>query len=121
MKKKFKLLNNPFRAYYVAFTDILIPAKIKMNQKNETIARLLEKKKNLILQGAPGTGKTYTTASIALKVLGIQNVDWEKHEAVMKDTTSSLMPAESHSRPSISPWITRISSRGTNLSMEAPT
>lgn len=70
---------------YVAFTDILTPAEIKMNQKNETIARLLEKKKNLILQGAPGTGKTYTTASIALKVLGIQSVDWEKHEAVMKE------------------------------------
>ena len=70
---------------YVAFTDILTPAEIKMNQKNETIARLLEKKKNLILQGAPGTGKTYTTASIALKVLGIQSVDWEKHEAVMEE------------------------------------
>lgn len=85
IEKKFKLLNNPFRAYYVAFTDILTPAEIKMNQKNETIARLLEKKKNLILQGAPGTGKTYTTASIALKVLGIQSVDWEKHEAVMEE------------------------------------
>ena len=56
-----------------------------MNKNNETIARLLEKKKNLILQGAPGTGKTYTTASIALKVLDIKNVDWGKHESVMKE------------------------------------
>lgn len=30
-------------------------------------------KKNLILQGAPGTGKTYSTASIALKILGYED------------------------------------------------
>ena len=34
-------------------------------------ARLLERKRNIIIQGAPGTGKTYNTASIALKVLGV--------------------------------------------------
>ena len=85
IEKNFNLLNNPVRAYYVAFTDIITPAEIKMNQKNETIAHLLERKKNLILQGAPGTGKTYTTASIALKILGIQNVDWGKHESVMEE------------------------------------
>jgi 5-methylcytosine-specific restriction protein B len=29
-------------------------------------ATLLQQKKNIILQGAPGTGKTYNTAAIAL-------------------------------------------------------
>lgn len=34
----------------------------------ETSVKLLNEKKNLILQGAPGTGKTYTTASIIVEM-----------------------------------------------------
>lgn len=48
------------------------------------IAKLLKTKKNIILQGAPGTGKTYNTAAIALSALGITDVDLTKHEDVMK-------------------------------------
>lgn len=47
-------------------------------------ANLLLKKKNIILQGAPGTGKTYNTAAIALSVLGVTDVDLTDHEAVME-------------------------------------
>lgn len=47
-------------------------------------ARLLERKRNIIIQGAPGTGKTYNTASIALKVLGVTDIDLTDHEAVIK-------------------------------------
>ena len=36
----------------------------------QVILNLLGKKKNIILQGAPGTGKTYATAELALRVLG---------------------------------------------------
>ena len=48
------------------------------------ITKLLRHKKNIILQGAPGTGKTYNTAAVALSVLGIDSVDLGNHEAVMK-------------------------------------
>lgn len=47
-------------------------------------AKLLRNKKNIILQGAPGTGKTYNTAAIALSVLGVTDVDLADHEAVME-------------------------------------
>lgn len=47
-------------------------------------AHLLERKRNIIIQGAPGTGKTYNTASIALKVLGVTDIDLTDHEAVIK-------------------------------------
>lgn len=47
-------------------------------------ANLLLKKKNIILQGAPGTGKTYNTAAIALSVLGVTDIDLTDHEAVME-------------------------------------
>lgn len=46
-------------------------------------ANLLKSKRNIILQGAPGTGKTYNTAAIALDLLGINDVDLTDHAAVM--------------------------------------
>lgn len=44
---------------------------------------LLNEKRNIILQGAPGTGKTYSTAAIALGVLGAGDIDLADHKAVM--------------------------------------
>lgn len=49
----------------------------------EKCAKLLSKKHNIILQGAPGTGKTYNTAAIALKTLDITDVNLTDHKAVM--------------------------------------
>ena len=46
-------------------------------------AKLLQSKHNIILQGAPGTGKTYNTAAIALNALDITDVDLTDHKAVM--------------------------------------
>ena len=50
----------------------------------EKCSNLLLKKRNIILQGAPGTGKTYNTAAIALKTLGVTDIDFTDHKAVMK-------------------------------------
>ena len=47
-------------------------------------SNLLKEKKNIILQGAPGTGKTYNTAAIALSVLGITDIDINDHQKVME-------------------------------------
>lgn len=51
--------------------------------------KLLKLNKNIILQGAPGTGKTYSTAEIALGVIGenLQNHDqvMERYEALQKE------------------------------------
>ena len=55
---------------------------IKMKDIQE-IANLLEKKKNIILQGAPGTGKTYTTAELALRVIG-DTKSYLNHTALME-------------------------------------
>ena len=51
---------------------------------------VLNSKKNVILQGAPGTGKTYSTASLALYIIGqkepeaILGLDFNNHEKVME-------------------------------------
>lgn len=55
----------------------------QMNLISKT-SELLQTKHNIILQGAPGTGKTYTTAAIALSILGITDVDLTNHKAVME-------------------------------------
>ena len=47
-------------------------------------AKLLKSKRNIILQGAPGTGKTYNTAAIALSILGQTDVDLNNHKDVME-------------------------------------
>lgn len=56
----------------------------------EKYSNLLLKKRNIILQGAPGTGKTYNTAAIALKTLGVTDIDLTDHKAVMKRYDSLL-------------------------------
>ena len=44
---------------------------------------LLKNKLNVILQGAPGTGKTYTTASLALSICD-EDINYNDRDAVMK-------------------------------------
>lgn len=46
---------------------------------------LLREKKNIILQGAPGVGKTYTTASIAVRLCNPNFSELEDHTKVMEE------------------------------------
>ncbi len=61
-------------------TDIV--KNIEFVDKTSTVFNLLERKRNIILTGAPGVGKTYSTATLALRILGI-TADWSQHEVVM--------------------------------------
>jgi hypothetical protein len=62
--------------------------KNDMDQKISNISELLKLKKNIILQGAPGTGKTYTTASIAVSMCNEGFNDYDNHKEVMKEYES---------------------------------
>lgn len=79
----FKLKDSCVRANYSAFIDIITTSDIKMNKALSNIASLLALKKNIILQGAPGTGKTFSTAALSLKVLGVEDIDWKAQKSVM--------------------------------------
>lgn len=50
----------------------------------DELTSLLKKKKNVILQGAPGTGKTYETAELALSVMGDSMAKSENRKELMK-------------------------------------
>ena len=69
-KKQFKLYKNfNTRGGIGAFTKILTYTDINDMNEITKLASLLKSCKNLILQGAPGTGKTYTTAAIAVELI----------------------------------------------------
>ena len=58
--------------------------KTNISKEMKDYTELLEKKKNIILQGAPGVGKTYTTAELALAICdGIEKVP-DNHDEVME-------------------------------------
>lgn len=68
----------------VAYTKLITPQdRINMEQL-EQLTTLLRKKRNLILQGAPGTGKTYSTAALALSILEEPDIATKKREDLMK-------------------------------------
>lgn len=46
---------------------------------------LLKSKKNIILQGAPGTGKTYTTAALAVGICNESFTDFDKRARLMEE------------------------------------
>ncbi|MBQ3619137.1 MAG: AAA family ATPase, partial [Bacteroidales bacterium] len=55
-----------------------------MNSKIQRYTDILRLKKNIILQGAPGTGKTYNTAALALSICGVSDVDLNDHKVVIE-------------------------------------
>lgn len=56
----------------------------KSQYQMEKITKILENKKQIILQGAPGTGKTYTTAEIALRTIGKTDIVFTDRDKVME-------------------------------------
>lgn len=70
----------------VAYTQILTDQNQKKTMELQTYTDILKKKKNIILQGAPGTGKTYNTAMIALSICGVEDgFDFSDHKKVMEE------------------------------------
>lgn len=59
----------------------------KTNNGSETMEELelLKQKKQIILQGAPGTGKTYKTAAIAVGMCNSDFSDFADHQKVMNE------------------------------------
>ena len=59
--------------------------KVEMPQKSKEIKSILLSKKQIILQGAPGTGKTYNTAELAVAICNKDFSDFGNREAVMTE------------------------------------
>lgn len=65
------------------YTRMIKQAKITDTLDQQV--QLLKDKKNIILQGAPGTGKTYTTASLAVALCNPSFTGLEDHIKVMDE------------------------------------
>ncbi len=75
--------NLPVRSHLGVFSSIDQIEINTMKEELELETKILLQKKQIILQGAPGTGKTYSTAALALSILGV-SIDPNNHEEVMK-------------------------------------
>lgn len=71
------------KVHLVAFSEIEQIEINPMADRLELLKQILMQKKQIILQGAPGTGKTYSTAALALSILGIP-FNTNDHNEIMK-------------------------------------
>ena len=74
----------------VALLDEIVDEEITECQTSKDSAimeelEILKQKKQIILQGAPGTGKTYKTASIAVGMCNPTFTDFANHQKVMEE------------------------------------
>lgn len=67
-----------------------------MKENFDTYKLILLEKNNLILQGAPGTGKTYTTASLAVDLVNSQFQDYGDHSKVMEEYNKNLIKVDTN-------------------------
>lgn len=78
--------NETLKTFFDNFYNLYLKDNNMAEDKNiSEIVDLLQYKKNIILQGAPGTGKTYTTAEIALSIIGEDTSKYKTHEDLMKE------------------------------------
>ena len=75
-------LNDFLYKFYEKYAE---EKKNMANIKLKDMCTLLEEKKNIILQGAPGTGKTYSTASVAVKMIKEDFPNFDNHTEIMKE------------------------------------
>lgn len=85
---RYRNMSYSTRGGMAAFTGI-ISEEIKNMQDNyakgiKESVELLLSENNLILQGAPGTGKTYNTAAIAVGLIDGVDIDLSNHGQIMK-------------------------------------
>lgn len=75
----------PVQNNMVAYTNIMNIETRKKNQYISETKSLVMKKKNIILQGAPGTGKTYKTAELAVAICNPDFKYFGNREAIMDE------------------------------------
>lgn len=85
-----KALTNVTNSNYIPKILEMIEDKNQQNNNNQTLktmteVEILKQKKQIILQGAPGTGKTYKTASIAVGICNPTFSDFADHQKVMTE------------------------------------
>lgn len=86
-------------ANLVPFKSIIEEVKQPMESQdtNKELIDLLENKRNIILQGAPGTGKTYNTAALALSIIE-PSFSISDHKAVMEEYKKHLIKIDDDGR-----------------------
>ena len=86
-----KALTNVTKSKYIPKILEMIEGDNKQDNNTQTLEAMMEEiqilkqKKQIILQGAPGTGKTYKTAAIAVGMCNPAFSEFEDHQKVMEE------------------------------------
>ena len=95
--------NNTLKSFFDEYETMILKHNGILYNKQymeqlEKHTSILSLKKNIILQGAPGTGKTYNTAALALSICGVKDGDkfivreeGKESEYVMKFSDHSIV------------------------------
>lgn len=85
--KGLPLGNALMKAFSLSSSTNTFTTVLNITNKKSTMEEieLLKEKKQIILQGAPGTGKTYKTASIAVGMCNPAFTDFDDHRKVMEE------------------------------------
>jgi 5-methylcytosine-specific restriction endonuclease McrBC GTP-binding regulatory subunit McrB len=70
------LYDNFIKLFQATGTDVTVEKRKLPNPKNDKYIKLLDSKKNLVLTGAPGTGKTYIAKQVAASIVSDGSADW---------------------------------------------
>jgi len=66
-------MDEPVIAYPVYTADDFLAEVYMQDEEYETLINLIRTKKNIILQGAPGVGKTYAAKRLAYSMMGVKD------------------------------------------------
>ena len=76
---KSALIRKYFAAFCTNYTDAT-PWSVYLNLKDKEIKEILEHNQNLILTGAPGTGKTFLAKKLAAQIIGCEANQLEEEQ-----------------------------------------
>ncbi len=95
-----KEYKKPYIANLVPFKSIIeeVEKPMETQDTNKELSNLLKNKKNIILQGAPGTGKTYNTAALALSIIKQNFSISSNHKDVMEEYKKNLIKIDGDGR-----------------------
>lgn len=77
-------INNPEIIKKMDKTIKKIEVQLFGEDKMDKYKKILETKKNIILQGAPGIGKTYSTAALAVEIIEGNLLPYKNHKEIME-------------------------------------
>ena len=87
-----EIINSIKGVLYETYINVLSKVKIYSMENNQMdlLLKVIKNKKQIILQGAPGTGKTYVSSEIALSIINDKVKNYSSRKELMADYKKAI-------------------------------